>query len=321
MATDKCSHAGAKEFLSGGAASCVAKTCVAPFSRVTILMQTQLVKHGKTTSPFDIIWDIRQQEGIVGFWRGNTATVAQRFMMSGITFAVAGACKRKMEKFVVPHAWHPLACSLAASTFASCISVVVTQPLDVVKTRLMTHPRGDRSYEGIVGAFRTIVREEGFPGLQRGVGIAVAGAVPTIAVNFALYDLFMGRCRKVGTASRNLEAGKGARPPAIQKVLFCGFAAGVCSSTLFFPIDLVKRQMHLSGTRGCAAAYSGALDAIQKIYQSGARTAAGGSRADTTTVFRGLREFYRGLLPELVKVGPGVAIMFAVNECLLVLME
>ena len=81
--------------------------------------------------------------------------------------------------------------------------------------------------------------------------------------------------------------------------LACGSIAGLISSTLTFPLDLVRRRMQLEGQRGLQTQISSYSHVVRSVYGR-----------------QGLAGFYQGIVPEYFKVIPGVAIAFCVFELL-----
>ena len=67
--------------------------------------------------------------------------------------------------------------------------------------------------------------------------------------------------------------------------LACGGAAGLISSTVTFPLDLIRRRMQLEGQGGLRR-YRGYADVARAVFRSG-----------------GLKGFYAGIIPEYYKVG------------------
>jgi solute carrier family 25 phosphate transporter 23/24/25/41 len=65
--------------------------------------------------------------------------------------------------------------------------------------------------------------------------------------------------------------------------LVCGGTAGLISSTLTFPLDLIRRRLQLEGQAG-ARRYRGYMDVARSVLAAG-----------------GLRGFYAGILPEYYK--------------------
>ena len=91
--------------------------------------------------------------------------------------------------------------------------------------------------------------------------------------------------------------------PKTQKLptmesLFCGATAGFVGSLVMYPLDLVRRQMQMTGLQGRKAYHRGNFDAFRHVWQND----------------NGIRGFYRGIIPELAKVVPNIAIIFCVFE-------
>lgn len=291
-----------KQMISGGVAGCVSKTCVAPFSRVTILMQVQSMRPHKFRAGVptnENLWrslrKIYREEGILAYWRGNGATVLHRFPYTAITFTTHSYLKEQLTPTL-----HARSASFCSAGISACAACTLCYPLDLVKTRLSAQTK-TMYYTGIADAFRKIPADEGLKGLFRGLPVTLCSVTPMIALNFGLYDQFYW-----------VYAGLGA--PRWLNALLAGATSGALSSSLLFPVDLIRRQMQMVGLGGRPAAYSGALDAARSVFMTGAMQA--GSHQSVRGVLLGCREFFRGLLPELIKVTPNNAIMFAVHDYL-----
>jgi len=77
----------------------------------------------------------------------------------------------------------------ALGAAAGGIAAAITNPLDVVKTRLQTQPGGaERMYAGVLDCMRRVVREEGWAALGRGVGARVAWVAPSSAIVLAVFE-------------------------------------------------------------------------------------------------------------------------------------
>lgn len=294
-----------KQLLAGGIAGCVAKTTVAPLSRVTILMQVQSMRPHKFadgTHPNNqflgrSLMKIYAEEGMRGFWKGNGAMILHRFPYTGLVFFIDAGTKRWLERSFPDLPINVR--SFLSAGWSAAISMTAWYPLDVVKTRLTTQT-GTKYYEGILNCLFKIGRDEGFTAYYRGLGVSSMSVVPMVALNFTLYDHFF-----------KLYSGFGL--PNIFQTLCAGATSGAMSSTMFFPVDLLRRQMQMVGVGGRKPVYSGVLDAVLQVYNTGA----GRSTTLPWRYFWGSREFFRGLLPELIKVAPNSAIMFSVQKGLI----
>lgn len=162
----------------------------------------------------------------------------------------------------------------AASGF---LAGIVVCPLDVVKTRLQAQgTMGENlKYNGFLGTFKTILREEGIRGLYRGLVPTMIGYLPTWTIYFTVYEQAK-RFYPSFLHQYNIE-----NPSIIH---FCSaLTAGMTSSIAVNPIWVVKtRLMVQTGKEGQQVYYRGTFDAFKKMYQH-----------------EGLKVFYSGLIPSL----------------------
>lgn len=285
----------ASQLLAGGIAGAFSKTCTAPLARLTILFQLQGMQTdiGSLGRP-SIVREasrIAFEEGIRAFWKGNGVTIVHRLPYSAISFYSYEKYKRfllditgtegRQESLGVGMGTNLLAGGGAGLTAASS-----TYPLDLIRTRLAAQ-RNERYYKGIGHALRTIRRDEGMKGLYKGMGTTLLGVGPNIAINFCVYDTL----KSFWTVGRSDYSGP-------WTSLVCGSVAGITSSTVSFPLDLVRRRMQLEGAGGKAPIYkSGILGTFMHIVKT-----------------EGWSGLYRGILPEYLKVVPSVGIVFMTYE-------
>lgn len=74
---------------------------------------------------------------------------------------------------------------------AGTAAAICTQPLDLVKTRLMTQglrPSGLQMYRGVWDTMRTVVQEEGVAGLSRGLGTRLLFTSSFNAIGFPVFE-------------------------------------------------------------------------------------------------------------------------------------
>lgn len=147
----------------------------------------------------------------------------------------------------------------AASGF---LAGIVVCPLDVVKTRLQAQGTVGENlkYNGFLGTFKTILREEGIRGLYRGLVPTMIGYLPTWTIYFTVYEQAK-RFYPSFLHQYNIE-----NPSIIH---FCSaLTAGMTSSIAVNPIWVVKtRLMVQTGKEGQQVYYRGTFDAFKKMYQ------------------------------------------------------
>lgn len=295
-----CAAYSLREPICGGVAGCTAKTVVAPLSRLTMLMQVQFTQQGgqKALGLWHSFQNVRKTDGFLALWRGNTATLVHRFPYSAVGFWVNAKFNRFLERCEPSRTWPADCRHFIAGGVGATVSTVICYPLDLVRTRL-TVQSGAPQYGGTANALSTIYKKEGFGQLYHGLGASVFSAVPAVTMSFAFFPRFQEWYRCAGVS------------PAYQDLL-AGASSGAVSSVLTFPLDSVRRQIQVAGLRGRAPVYRGMFDVFSQIYRSGRQSSSG-----RLATFRGLREFFRGLAPELAKVVPSCAILFSVNNHLM----
>src|SRR3546814_1465 len=82
-----------KSLIAGGCAGMIAKSTVAPLDRTKILFQVTNEKFQLRKIP-RIKKQIVHNEGVLGLWKGNSATLLRVFPYSGIQFTTYETLKR-----------------------------------------------------------------------------------------------------------------------------------------------------------------------------------------------------------------------------------
>ncbi|XP_073277138.1 mitochondrial succinate-fumarate transporter 1-like [Primulina huaijiensis] len=171
-------------------------------------------------------------------------------------------------------------------------ALVIVTPFEVVKIRLQQQ-RGLSpellKYKGPVNCAQMIIREEGFLGLW-------AGATPTIIRNGTNQAaMFTAKNAFDGILWRKHDGdGKVLLP---WQSMISGFLAGTAGPVCTGPFDVVKTRLMAQNRSGGELKYKGLFHAIKTIYAE-----------------EGLRALWRGLLPRLMRIPPGQAIVWAVAD-------
>lgn len=194
----------------------------------------------------------------------------------------------------IPKAWE----SPLSGAGAGLASGIVTCPLDVVKTKLQAQGGFARKgssqptkklYNGVVGSFKYIWREEGIRGLYRGLGPMLLGYLPTWATYLTIYEKsrqpYYEMCENWWLAR-----------------CYASLTAGACSTILTNPIWVIKtRLMSQSNTstsegKRVSFHYANTWDAARQMYRA-----------------EGFRSFYSGLTPAILGL-THVAVQFPLYE-------
>lgn len=250
------------DFLMGGVSAAVAKTAASPIERVKLLIQNQdeMIKQGSLDRKYNGIVDCfkrtAQQEGIVAFWRGNTANVIRYFPTQALNFAFKDKIKalfgfKKEEGYAK---W--FAGNLASGGAAGGLSLLFVYSLDYARTRLAADSKsskkgGERQFNGLIDVYKKTLASDGIAGLYRGFLPSVVGIVVYRGLYFGLYD----------SAKPLLLTG--ALANSFLASFLLGWVVTTGASTASYPLDTVRRRMMM--TSGQAVKYDGAFDCFRKI--------------------------------------------------------
>ncbi|THU75012.1 hypothetical protein C4D60_Mb04t39440 [Musa balbisiana] len=164
---------------------------------------------------------------------------------------------------------------------------VALYPLSVIKTRMQV-ASSDVVQKNAFSAFRNMLKVDGIPGLYRGFGTVITGAVPARII-------FLTSLEMTKVASLNLvEPFKLSEP--VQAALangIAGMSASLCSQAVFVPIDVVSQKLMVQGYSGFAK-YNGGFDVARKIIKSD-----------------GIRGLYRGFGLSVMTYSPSSAVWWA----------
>ncbi|CCK72319.1 ADP/ATP carrier protein AAC3 KNAG_0J02390 [Huiozyma naganishii CBS 8797] len=252
----------AVDFLMGGVSAAVAKTVASPIERVKLLIQNQdeMIKQGSLDRRYNGIVDCfkrtAQQEGIISFWRGNTANVIRYFPTQALNFAFKDKIKlmfgfKKEEGYAK---W--FAGNLASGGAAGGLSLLFVYSLDYARTRLAADAKsskkgGERQFNGLIDVYKKTLKSDGISGLYRGFMPSVVGIVVYRGLYFGMYDSL-----KPLLLTGSLEG-------SFLASFLLGWVVTTGASTCSYPLDTIRRRMMM--TSGQAVKYNGAFDAFRKI--------------------------------------------------------
>lgn len=182
-------------------------------------------------------------------------------------------------------------------------AVAVVTPMEVVKIRLqaqhhsMADPLDIPKYRNAAHATYTVLREEGFGALYRGVSLTALRQGTNQAVNFSAYTQFKSLLQNAQPAYQNKEL------PSYQTMVI-GLISGAMGPLSNAPIDTIKTR-------------------LQKMPAQRGETALSRIRVIGRDMFKqeGFKAFYQGITPRIMRVAPGQAVTFTVYEYLKGLLE
>lgn len=175
--------------VAGFSARMLVAVFVAPLELVRTKMQAAVTKKARSATMLTGLRMVVEADGVRGLWRGLAATIARDAPFSAVYWALFEQSKAYLSNGgpddMVRSPTIPQ--TLAASACSGVVATVVTNPADVLKTRLQAAPVG--SSVSLRGELAHIVRVSGGRGLLTGLPLRLARIVPATALFMTSYEV------------------------------------------------------------------------------------------------------------------------------------
>ncbi|KAK9455375.1 mitochondrial carrier domain-containing protein [Dipodascopsis uninucleata] len=193
-----------------------------------------------------------------------------------------------------------------AGAIAACGAVTVTNPIEIVKTRLQLqgelHARGEvkKIYTGLFQALTVILKNEGIRGWQRGLTCAYVYQIGLNGCRLGFYEPI--RSALAGYLLNNRQ------DSTLGINIFSGAASGIMGAIAGSPFFLVKTRMQSYSPVfqvGTQTHYTSLFDGLSQIYKN-----------------EGITGLYRGCGSAIVRTGAGSSVQLPIyNYCKSLLQE
>ncbi|CAD7952924.1 unnamed protein product [Amoebophrya sp. A25] len=236
--------------------------------------------------------DVVRREGLSSFWKGNWTSIMHKAVLTGLNYGLFESMKDSLRPLWRTETDPGFLARSLAGFLASSVSLTVAYPFDLVRTRLACNPASYHlalpSGQQWLSVYRDVISADGHRALARGLPCTLICQGLNVGLNFGIYEtLNVWMLRDDETRS------------SFGHSMLCGAVAGITASTLVQPLDLIRRNQQISCNHPVDKDLSIA-GWFRRILHSG----------------RGVKGFYRGLVPELVKVAPAVGLNFYIYEYL-----
>jgi solute carrier family 25 carnitine/acylcarnitine transporter 20/29 len=142
----------------------------------------------KHNGPIDVAKHVLRYDGARGLFKGLIPTLSRDVPGNAIAFGVYEALKQFM-------AGGPdtsqlgMGALLTSGGIAGAVCWALIYPTDVVKSVIQIDESHQPKYSGTIDAFKKLATSEGFKGLYKGFGPALARSVPGNAACFLAYEV------------------------------------------------------------------------------------------------------------------------------------
>ncbi|KAH7663265.1 solute carrier family 25 (mitochondrial folate transporter) member 32 protein [Dioscorea alata] len=247
------------------------------------------------------IYTIARTEGIRGLYAGFFPAVFGSSVSWGLYFFLYARAKSRYSK----GSDEPLSAGyhLISAAEAGSLVCLFTNPIWLVKTRLQLQPslHQNRPYSGFYDALRTILKEEGWHAFFRGAAPGLI-LVSHGAIQFTIYE----ELRKLAIHFKRNKRTENSDGDILNSFDFAtiGAMSKIAAMMLTYPYQVIRARLQQRPNCDGTPKY---LDSWHVMRE--------------TARFEGIRGFYRGMTPNLLKNIPAASITFVVYENLLSLLQ
>ncbi|KAF2861707.1 mitochondrial carrier [Piedraia hortae CBS 480.64] len=304
-------------FIAGGLSGITSRTLTAPLDRLKVYLIAQTgnaedaiqaaksgnavkaTAHGMATL-VNACKELWAAGGIRSLFAGNGLNVVKVMPESAVKFGSYEACKRAVARFE-GHSdvknISPVSQFLAGGV-AGMISQAVVYPLDTLKFRMQceTVAGGEHGNRLIVDTAKNMWNRNGALSFYRGLPMGLVGMFPYAALDLFTFESLKKTAVKRRMNKYGFDHEEDALPGNFTLALMGGLS-GAFSSSIVYPINLLRTRLQTQGTASHQRTYTGIVDVTRQTIRC-----------------EGVRGLFKGLTPNLLKVVPSVSITYVVYE-------
>ncbi|KAK9165431.1 hypothetical protein Scep_000622 [Stephania cephalantha] len=241
------------------------------------------------------IFAIARAEGLKGLYAGLYPAVLGSSISWGLYFFFYGRAKERYSKGRTEKLSAGM--HLISAAEAGALVCLFTNPVWLVKTRLQlqTPLQQSQPYSGFHDALRTIVKEEGWRALYRGLGPSLLLQVSHGAIQFTVYEEL--RQLVVGFKSRGKTAHDSDKLLNSVDYAVLGASSKLAAMLFTYPYQVIRARLQQRPSSSRLPKYKDTWHVLKDTIR-----------------YEGFRGFYKGITPNLLKNVPASSITFVVYE-------
>ncbi|KAL7665099.1 Carrier protein YMC1, mitochondrial [[Candida] zeylanoides] len=274
--------------LFGGTVGGIAQVIVGqPFD--TIKVRVQSAPQGSQTGAIEVVKKLIANEGPKGFYKGTLTPLVGVGACVSVQFSVNEYMKRYYDQ-VVPGGQLTLAQYFNCGAVAGFFNGFLASPIEHIRIRLQTQTANVKEFNGPLDCAKKLYQSHGMiGGIYKGLGPTLVRESIGLGTYFATYEALINRelqQQKKGLQRSDIPA---------WKLCLYGGLSGYTLWFAIYPVDVIKSKLQTDSLS--APRYRGSVDALKDIWKG-----------------QGIRGFYRGFAPTILRAAPANGATFAAFE-------
>ncbi|CAF0868808.1 unnamed protein product [Didymodactylos carnosus] len=277
---------------AGATSGAIVSVLVSPLDVIKTRIQVKRLPKNVRDKPLYItMYDLYKVEGGKAFYKGLGTTMMGYIPNWAIFFCSYQWAKPKYSQIRFLQKNDVLINCLSSIT-AGAVCNIVTAPLWTIRTRMMTQIN-HQDYKNSFDCMKKIYTNEGIYSLYRGVVPSMWGLIH-VGIQFPLYEYLKTKSAQMNKKDHTDHLSTG-------QLMFASSMSKVLASIVAYPHEIVRSRLQDAGH---------AKKIQDKQHQTQEFKEYKNVRDAVSTIFRdeGLRGFFRGLLPNLLKTVPAAVL-------------
>eukprot|EP00095_Tigriopus_kingsejongensis_P003266 maker-scaffold69_size418775-snap-gene-3.29 protein:Tk03266 transcript:maker-scaffold69_size418775-snap-gene-3.29-mRNA-1 annotation:"mitochondrial 2-oxodicarboxylate carrier" len=283
------------QMVAGGCAGCVEVAIMHPLDLIKTRLQIQsnatLGSAHHYNGIGDCIGKMYKHEGLKSFWKGIIPPLCVETPKRAWKFGTYEIFKGQMgyTRDGSMTLGQMAAVNLLAGMGSGVSEAIIVNPFEVVKVRMQSNRAHQSERPSTWKVAAEIARQDG---MGRN-GLLGKGMTATIGRNGAFNTIYFGFFYTVVHNTQELDN----KWLELGRKFALGFTAGTLASCFNIPFDVAKSRIQGPQPEAGKIMYQGTLRTIGMVYSQ-----------------EGFKALYKGLLPKILRLGPGGAIMLIVKD-------
>jgi len=267
-------------------------------AKIRLQLQAEIGQKRKYKNLLELVYKLLREEGFGALWKGHVPAQFLSITYGFVSFAAFESFAATLNGQNRDDTFNKTVINFMCGAGAGCAGTIFSFPFDMVRTRLVAQKT--QVYSGTRDAMGQIYRSAGLTGFYKGFVPTCLAVAPQSGLQFGLYSLFT---QMLGGWVNKDDSRLGHGVITVQGSLICGAMAGMATKAILYPLDVVKKRLQVSGWvdgrkgLGETPHYKNLRHCLVSLVK-----------------VEGVRSFYKGFTPALIKAVSTTSISFMAYE-------